>query len=87
MQQKNSAQSVCFKRLFFTGMFLLILIPFKQLSAKNIPVKKANYELAGRFSPKKLKKIVFSTSLKPHYLIQVNSLYKELIRVKLPTSG
>jgi hypothetical protein len=36
--------------------------------AQNNPVTKANYQLAARFSPKKLDKMVFSTSVDPHWL-------------------
>src|SRR5215213_5928445 len=32
------------------------------------PAAKANYQLAARFSPKKLEKMVFSTSVDPHWL-------------------
>ena len=34
------------------------------------PVSKANYQLASRFSPRKLDKLVFSTSVDPHWLKQ-----------------
>lgn len=37
---------------------------------ENIPVKKANYKLAERFSPLKMKKMVFDTSVDPHWLKQ-----------------
>jgi dipeptidyl-peptidase 4 len=30
------------------------------------PANKANYQLASRFSPKKLDKLVFSTAVDPH---------------------
>lgn len=36
--------------------------------AQNEPITKANYELASRFSPEKLKKMVFSTSVDAHWL-------------------
>lgn len=37
-------------------------------SAQNTPVTKANYQLAARFSPKKLEKLIFTTSVDPHWL-------------------
>ncbi|MDE3252047.1 MAG: DPP IV N-terminal domain-containing protein [Bacteroidota bacterium] len=36
--------------------------------AQNTPVTKANYQLAARFSPKKLSKLIFSTGVDPHWL-------------------
>ncbi|TDO28038.1 S9 family peptidase [Sediminibacterium goheungense] len=36
--------------------------------AQQTPVTKANYALAARFSPKKLGKMIFSTSVDPHWL-------------------
>jgi dipeptidyl aminopeptidase/acylaminoacyl peptidase len=36
--------------------------------AQQTPATKANYQLAARFSPKKLEKMVFSTSVDPHWL-------------------
>lgn len=38
------------------------------LFAQNIPVDHANFELAARFSSEKIKKMVFSTSVDPHWL-------------------
>src|SRR4051812_21150691 len=35
---------------------------------QNEPVIKGNYQLAARFSPKRLTKMVFSTSADPHWL-------------------
>ena len=37
-------------------------------AAENIPVAKANYELPGRFTPNKMKKMVYSTSVDAHWL-------------------
>ncbi|MGC9469904.1 MAG: DPP IV N-terminal domain-containing protein [Bacteroidales bacterium] len=36
--------------------------------AQQTPVTRANYELAARFSPKKLEKMVFTTRVDPHWL-------------------
>ncbi|MFP4557281.1 MAG: DPP IV N-terminal domain-containing protein [Bacteroidales bacterium] len=38
------------------------------VSAQNMPVKEANYELASRFSTNRLKNMVFSTSVDAHWL-------------------
>ena len=46
----------------------LLLSFATQAIAENIPVEKANYKLAERFSPTKLGKMVFSTSVSPHWL-------------------
>lgn len=47
---------------------LLFAFPWILLFAQHTPVTKANYQLAARFSPKKLEKLVFSTSVDPHWL-------------------
>jgi dipeptidyl aminopeptidase/acylaminoacyl peptidase len=49
-----------------TSLLLCLLMSFS-LSAQQ-PVTKANYALAARFSPKKLEKMIFSTSVDPHWL-------------------
>lgn len=38
------------------------------LVGQNKPIDKANYQLASRFSPKKMSKMVFSTNVDPHWL-------------------
>lgn len=49
--------------------FLLLLLCITTgLFAQNTPVTKANYSQAARFSPKKIDKLVFSTSVDPHWL-------------------
>ena len=50
---------------FYLLAFLLISIPS---FAQNETVAKANYRLAERFSPEKLKRMVFSTSVNPNWL-------------------
>jgi len=47
---------------------LAIFLSASSLLAENVPIKKANYKLAARFSPDKIKKMVFSTSVSPHWL-------------------
>lgn len=53
------------KRLFLSALTgLFILSAFAQ---KN-PHQHANYDLAARFSPKKLEKMLFSTAVDPHWM-------------------
>ncbi len=52
------------KILLLTGM----LLGFACLQAQNTPVTKGNYQLASRFSPTKLNKLVFSLNVDPHWL-------------------
>ncbi len=50
-------------------LLILLLSAAGMLSyAQPVPVTKANYQLAARYSPKKLDKLVFSTSVDPHWL-------------------
>ena len=52
------------RKIFLTvGIFLSVL----QLSAQE-KVEKANYSQAARFAPRKLDKMIFSTSVDPHWL-------------------
>jgi dipeptidyl-peptidase 4 len=57
-------KAVC---LFF---IISLMVPFASsaFSNENKVIKKANYELAARFSPAQLKKMVFNTSVDPHWL-------------------
>ena len=48
--------------------FLACVVLFIAGKAQQVPIAKANYQLASRFSPKKLDKLVFSTSVDPHWL-------------------
>ncbi len=50
--------------LFFVLQVFIVFIGFSQTA----PVSKANYQLAARFSPKKLEKLIFTTSVDPHWL-------------------
>jgi dipeptidyl-peptidase-4 len=45
------------------------------LTEVTAPVTKANYELAARFSPNKLKKLIFSTSVDAHWLKKSNRFW------------
>ena len=49
-------------------LIFLILVLGANLLAQNIPIDKANYKLADRFSPDRLEKMVFSTRIDPHWL-------------------
>jgi dipeptidyl-peptidase-4 len=53
-------------------LFLLVgtLILLVHVWAQDAPAVKANYRLAARFAPKKVDKMVFSTSVDPHWLKQ-----------------
>ncbi len=46
---------------------LAVFVCIAALQAQ-VPVTKANYSLASRFSPKKLEKLLFTTSVDPHWL-------------------
>jgi dipeptidyl aminopeptidase/acylaminoacyl peptidase len=57
-------------RYFKSLVCLLLMACFfaANVSAQQTPVTKANYALAARFSPKKVDKLIFSTSVDPHFL-------------------
>lgn len=55
--------------------FLLLISYFIQ--AQPTPVTKANYQAAARFSPKKLDKMVFTTSVSPHWLKKSDRFWYE----------
>src|SRR5687768_552877 len=49
--------------------FLFLFIALSAVAfAQNTPVTKANYQAAARFAPKKVERMVFSTSVDPHWL-------------------
>jgi dipeptidyl-peptidase 4 len=56
------------KKTLFLVFLGCVLTGNPFLSAQNMPVTKANYELPARFSPKKIEKMVFSTSVDAHWL-------------------
>jgi dipeptidyl aminopeptidase/acylaminoacyl peptidase len=55
------------RKQFFLVLLALPLLIFGQ--------QKANYDLAARFSPKKLDKMIFSLSVDPHWLKQSNKFW------------
>ncbi len=56
------------KRHVFAIIILVFCLTSISILAENTPIKKANYKLAARFSSAKLEKMVFSTSVDPHWL-------------------
>ncbi len=56
---------------------LLVMLVFSvgHIFSQQVPVTKANYELAARFSPKKIEKMVFSTSVDPHWMKNSNKFW------------
>ncbi len=56
------------KKIFSICLTVLFLIAAVGLWAENKPVTKANYELPARFTPNKMKKMVFSTRVNAHWL-------------------
>jgi len=58
------------KRLVFrvTLVFIIFALTVPAILAETIPVKKANYELAARWTSAKAGKLVFDTSVSPHWL-------------------
>lgn len=55
------------KHLSFS-LIALLLVAIGLMGAENIPITKANYELPARFTPNKMKKMVFSTYVDAHWL-------------------
>ena len=57
--------------------FLLscLLLGFSSFAQQ--PISKGNYELAARFSPDKLKKMIFSTSVDPHWMKKSDRFWYE----------
>ncbi|GAB3203512.1 dipeptidyl aminopeptidase/acylaminoacyl peptidase [Pontibacter aydingkolensis] len=55
---------------------LLLLLCFGVKAQSPAPAK-GNYQLASRFSPKKLQKLIFSTSIDPHWLKQSDRFWYE----------
>ncbi len=53
---------------------ILLFIPFL-IQGQNKPIEKANYQLASRFSPKKIGEMVFSTNVDAHWLKNSESFW------------
>ncbi len=58
-------------------LWALALVFWGTALAQQVPVTTANYQLAARFSPKKLEKMVFTTSVDPHWLKQGERFWYE----------
>lgn len=64
-------------RKIYLLLFALLsfLHAYTQNQAPNGAPSKANYQLAAKFSPKKIQKLVFSTSVDPHWLKLSNNFW------------
>ncbi len=60
------------RKIFLLSFFLLFCVGAQAQSPA-----KGNYQLASRFSPKKLQKLIFSTSVNPHWLKQSDRFWYE----------
>jgi len=56
------------KKHLSLGLIVFLLLATGLIGAENIPITKANYELPARFTPNKMKKLVFSTYVDAHWL-------------------
>lgn len=61
------------KQILFIWCFLLFAIA----AIAQEPVQKGNYDLAARFSPEKLKKMIFSISVDPHWFKKSDRFWYE----------
>src|SRR6056297_2433754 len=52
----------------FQTLLMLLVIGLAGAFAQNQPVRNADYRMAELFSPSKMKKMVFSTSVRPNWL-------------------
>ena len=57
-------------------LFMLLLTGIAA-TAQQTPVTKANYQQAARFAPRKLSKLIFSTSVDPHWLKKSDRFWYE----------
>ena len=58
-----------------TILLCCLLLAFSSIAQQ--PTSKGNYELAARFSPDKLKKMIFSTSVDPHWMKKSDRFWYE----------
>ena len=56
-------------------LIVIFVFSVSQIFSQQLTVTKANYELAARFSPKKIEKMVFSTSVDPHWMKNSNRFW------------
>ncbi|MDB5125493.1 MAG: peptidase [Mucilaginibacter sp.] len=62
-------------KFYLSFLFLLLFVGARAQSPANVAPVKANYQLASRFSPKKLQKLVFTTAVEPHWLKYSNRFW------------
>ena len=55
-------------------LFILVAFTYSLNAQQNLQTK-ANYQLAARFSPKKLEKMIFSTNVDAHWLKKSNRFW------------
>ena len=55
-------------KIMLLSVWLIVAFSAAALAAETMPVAKANYELAARFSPAKLRKLSFDTAITPRLL-------------------
>ena len=63
------------KKIFSLGFAMLFLVAAISFGTETIPVTKANYKLPARFTPNKMGKMVFSTSVDAHWLKHSNRFW------------
>ncbi|MGB2763319.1 MAG: DPP IV N-terminal domain-containing protein [Candidatus Aminicenantaceae bacterium] len=70
MKKRQNTKPYFLRRPLFLLFLTVLILSFSAsgLLPENIPIKKANYKLAARFTSAKMKKMVFSTSVSPHWL-------------------
>jgi dipeptidyl-peptidase-4 len=56
------------KKIYSVSLVMLFFITTISSGAETTPITKANYELPARFTRKQMEKMVFSTSVDPHWL-------------------
>jgi dipeptidyl-peptidase-4 len=62
-------------KFYLSFLFLLLFVGARAQSPANVAPVKANYQLASRFSPKKLQKLIFTTAVEPHWLKYSNRFW------------
>ena len=63
------------KKIFSFILIALFLVAAVGFGAETIPVTKANYKLPARFTPNKMEKMVFSSSVDTHWLKHSNRFW------------
>ena len=56
------------KKILFFFLIMFFLTAVVSFGSETKPVTKANYELPARFTPNKMRKMVFSTNVNAHWL-------------------